>query len=266
MSADEDAVIFEVTDQIATITLNNPDVRNAITSAVSTGIVEALDEIEGTDARCVVFEGAGTAFCAGGDITMMMEGLSQDVPAWRKAQEIMNDLHRVIERVIRFPIPTVAKLDGQAFGAGGSLAIACDIQAAREDVLMSFAFEQVVLAVDSGTSWMLPRLVGENTAKRLAFTGQIIDAEEAYEMGIVTDLFAEDEFEDGVAELVADIAQGPTVGLTISKRLIRQNANKSLTAALDDEAAAQALALGTEDHEEGANAFMEGRDPDFEGR
>jgi enoyl-CoA hydratase/carnithine racemase len=266
MSADEDAVIFEVTDQIATITLNNPDVRNAITSAVSTGIVEALDEIEGTDARCVVFEGAGTAFCAGGDITMMMEGLSQDVPAWRKAQEIMNDLHRVIERVIRFPIPTVAKLDGQAFGAGGSLAIACDIQAAREDVLMSFAFEQVGLAVDSGTSWMLPRLVGENTAKRLAFTGQIIDAEEAYEMGIVTDLFAEDEFEDGVAELVADIAQGPTVGLTISKRLIRQNANKSLTAALDDEAAAQALALGTEDHEEGANAFMEGRDPDFEGR
>jgi len=130
---------------------------------------------------------------------------------------------------------------------------------------MSFAFEQVGLAVDSGTSWMLPRLVGENMAKRLVFTGEIIDAEEAYEMGIVTDLFSEDEFEQGVAEIVADIAHGPTVGLTISKRLIRQNANKSLTEALDDEATAQALALGTQDHEEGASAFMEGRDPEFEG-
>jgi len=261
----DDAVLLEVSDQIATVTLNNPDMRNALTAAVSSGIVDALDEIEGTDARVVVFEGSGSAFCAGGDINTMMEGLSSDVPAWRKAEEIMSGLHRAIERVIRCPLPTVAKVDGQAFGAGASLAIACDVQAVHEDVDMSFAFRKVGLAVDSGTSWMLPRLVGENVAKRLVLTGQVISAEEAEEMGVVTDVYDDEEYEERTAELVAEIAEGPTVGLKISKRLIRQNATKSLTEALDDEATAQALALGTQDHAEGASAFMEGRGTEFEG-
>jgi enoyl-CoA hydratase/carnithine racemase len=261
----EEAVLTEIDDQIATVTLNNPDMRNALTADVSAGIVEALDHIEGSDARVVVFEGAGTAFCAGGDINTMMEGLSRDVPAWQKAEEVMRSLHRAIERIVRFPLPTVAKIDGQAFGAGASLAIACDIQVAREDVEMSFAFRKVGLAVDSGTSWMLPRLVGENLAKRLVLTGQVFTAAEAEEMGVVTDAVPEEAFEETAAEIVAEIATGPTVGLKISKRLLRQNATKSLTEALDDEATAQALALGTRDHEEGASAFMERRDAEFEG-
>jgi enoyl-CoA hydratase/carnithine racemase len=262
----DEAVLWDVSDEIATVTLNNPGMRNALTREVSSGIRDALDDIHESDARVVVFEGAGSAFCAGGDVSLMMEGLSRDVPAWRRAEEVMTSLHRTIERIGRFPLPTVAKIDGQAFGAGASLAIACDIQIARADVEMSFAFRKVGLAVDSGTSWMLPRLVGENLAKRLVLTGQVFDAEEAAEMGVVTDVFEESEFEEGAAEIVAEIATGPTVGLTISKRLIRQNANKSLSEALDDEATAQALTLGTEDHEEGATAFMEGRDAEFEGR
>lgn len=265
MSDNDDAVIVDVSEQIATVTLNNPDMRNALTEAVSSGIVDALDEVEQSDARVVVFQGAGSAFCAGGDINTMMQGLSSDVPAWRKAEEIMSSLHQAIERVIRCPLPSVAKIDGQAFGAGASLAIACDIQAVHEDVEMSFAFRKVGLAVDSGTSWMLPRLVGENVAKRLVLTGQVISAEEAQELGVATDVYEDEEFEDGVAQLVAAIAEGPTVGLKISKRLIRQNATKSVTEALDDEATAQALALGSQDHAEGAGAFMEGRDAKFEG-
>ena len=265
MSDSDAAVTVEIEDQIATVTLNNPDMRNALTMDVSDGLIDALDTVEGSDARVVVVEGAGTAFCAGGDINTMMEGLSRDVPAHRKATEIMNGLHRCIERVIRCPLPTVAKIDGQAFGAGASLAIACDIQVAREDVEMSFAFRKVGLAVDSGTSWMLPRLVGENTAKRLVLTGQVFTAAEGEEMGVVSDAVPEAEFEERAAEIVAEIATGPTVGLKISKRLLRQNANKSLTEALDDEATAQALALGTHDHEEGASAFMERRDAEFEG-
>ncbi|WP_136716397.1 enoyl-CoA hydratase/isomerase family protein [Halorientalis salina] len=262
----DDAVLVSVDDQIATVTLNNPDMRNALTAEVSAGIVDALDEIERSDARVVVVEGAGSAFCAGGDINSMMEGLSGDIPAWRKAEEIMASLHRAIERLIRCPLPTVAKIDGQAFGAGASLAIACDVQAVHEDVDMSFAFRKVGLAVDSGTSWMLPRLVGANVAKRLVLTGQVITAEEAQELGVVTDVYDDEEYEERTAELVAAIAEGPTVGLKISKRLIRQNATKSLTEALDDEATAQALALGSQDHAEGASAFMEGRDTEFEGR
>jgi enoyl-CoA hydratase/carnithine racemase len=261
----DDAVLHEVDNGIATVTLNNPDMRNALTMDVSSGIVDALDAIEGSDARVVVIEGAGSAFCAGGDVNTMMEGLSRDIPAWQKAERVMTSLHRTIERIVRFPLPTVAKIDGQAFGAGASLAIACDIQIAREDVEMSFAFRKVGLAVDSGTSWMLPRLVGENLAKRLVLTGQVFTAAEGEDMGVVTDAVPESEFEETAAEIVAEIATGPTVGLKISKRLLRQNANKSLTEALDDEATAQALALGTQDHEEGASAFMEGRDAEFEG-
>lgn len=266
MSDSEDAVLVDIADGIATVTLNNPGMRNALTEDVSDGLVAAMDTVSGSDARVVVIEGAGSAFCAGGDINTMMEGLSTDVPAHRKATEIMKGLHRAIERIVRCPLPTVAKIDGQAFGAGASLAIACDIQVARADVEMSFAFRKVGLAVDSGTSWMLPRLVGENTAKRLVLTGEVFTAEEAAEMGVVTDAVPEDEFADRAAEIVAEIATGPTVGLQISKRLLRQNANKSLTEALDDEATAQALALGTRDHQEGASAFMEGRDAEFEGR
>ena len=260
-----DTVRYEVEDEVATITLSNPDMRNALTVEVSDGIRDALDAIEESDARVVVVEGEGPAFCAGGDINAMMAGLSGDVPAWQKAERVMTTLHRTIERLIRFPLPTVAKIEGKAFGAGASLAIACDVQAAREDVEFSFAFRKVGLAVDSGTSWMLPRLVGENVAKRLVLTGQVFDATEAAEMGVITDVYPAAEFEEAVDALVGEIATGPTVGLTISKRLIRQNATKSLSEALDDEATAQALALGTRDHEEGASAFMERRDAEFEG-
>lgn len=260
-----DKVRYEIEDEVATVTLANPDMRNALTVEVSAGIREALDEIEDTGARVVVIEGAGPAFCAGGDINAMMQGLSGDIPAWQKAERVMTTLHRTIERLVRFPLPTVAKIEGQAFGAGASLAIACDIQVARADSEFSFAFRKVGLAVDSGTSWMLPRLVGENMAKRLVLTGQVFDATEAEELGVITDVYDDDEFDEAVEEIVEQIATGPTVGLTISKRLIRQNANKSLSEALDDEATAQALALGTDDHESGASAFMEGRDAEFEG-
>jgi enoyl-CoA hydratase/carnithine racemase len=261
-----DAVPVDIEDEIATVTLNNPKMRNALTVGVSDGLEAAMDEVTNSAARVVVIEGAGSAFCAGGDVNTMMEGLSTDVPAHRKATEVMNGLHAAIEKVIRCPLPTVAKIDGRAFGAGASLAIACDIQIARADVEMSFAFRKVGLAVDSGTSWMLPRLVGENAAKRLVLTGEVFTAAEGEEMGVVTDAVPEAEFEERAAEIVAEIATGPTVGLKISKRLLRQNANKSLTEALDDEATAQALALGSEDHYEGASAFVEGRDAEFEGR
>lgn len=266
MSDGDDAVIHEVSDGIATVTIDKPEVRNALTAEVSAGLVAALEEVEASGARCVVLEGAGTAFSAGGDIDLMMEGLSGDVPAHERAPLIRRSLHRAIRRLVEFPLPTVAKVDGQAFGAGASLAIACDLQAVRADAELSFAFRKVGLAVDSGTSWLLPRLVGENVAKRLVFTGQVLSAAEARDLGVVTDVYPEESFEERVAELVSDIATGPTVGLSISKRLIRENATASLATALDDEAAAQALALGTEDHAEGARAFMEGREPEFEGR
>ncbi len=172
----------------------------------------------------------------------------------------------VVGRVYDFPVPTVAKIDGAAVGAGAGLALACDLQLASERAKLGFVFRHVGLSCDAGTSYLLPRLVGENVAKELVLTGEILDADRALELGLLNRVYPADAFGARVDELVATIAAGPTVALRHAMRLIDAAAGKPFDAALRDEAAAQGVALGTADHEEGVAAFLEGREPAFEGR
>jgi enoyl-CoA hydratase/carnithine racemase len=262
----DDAVLYEVEDEIATVTLNRPDMRNALTEEVSTELIGVLDEIEESDARCVVLQGAGGAFCAGGDINAMMQGLSGDVDTHEKVDQIIQKTSRALVRVHEFTLPVVAKIDGPAFGAGANLAIACDMQIASEEAAISFGFRQVGLAVDTGTSYFLPRIVGENTAKELVLTGRMLDAAEAEQMGLFNHVYAEDSFDEEFEAFLEPIATGPTVALKTSKRMLRQGLESSLDQAMTNEAAAQAAVFETQDHEEGATAFMEKRSADFEGR
>lgn len=262
----EDAVLYEVADEIATVTLNRPDMRNALTQEISRGLLDVLDEIEDSDARCIVIEGAGGAFCAGGDINAMMQGLSGDVDTHEKVDQIIQETSRALVRVHEFSLPVVAKIDGPAFGAGANLAIACDMQIASEEASISFGFRQVGLAVDTGTSYFLPRIVGENTAKELVLTGRMLDAEEAADLGIFNHVYPESEFEAEFEAFVEPIATGPTVALKTSKRMLRQGLESTLEQAMTNEAGAQAAVFETHDHEEGATAFIEKRDPEFEGR
>ncbi|HMB51192.1 MAG TPA: enoyl-CoA hydratase-related protein [Natronoarchaeum rubrum] len=264
--SDEDAVLLDVDEGVATITLNRPDERNALSRPVADGLRDALDEVDDSDARCVVLEGAGGAFSAGGDIEAMVEGIKGDLSVEERVRVVERAYNRTIQRLAEFPLPTVALIDGPAVGAGASLAIACDLQLASERASIGFSFRAVGLSVDSGTSYLLPRLVGENVAKELVFTGEILDAERAAELGLVNHVYPDDEFEERAAELVAEIASGPTVGLRHAKRLLGRGLEQSLSAALADEAAAQAAAFDTDDHVEGVEAFFEGRDPEFEGR
>ena len=261
----DEAVLLDVEDEIATITLNQPSMRNALTGDVSSGIVDALEEIEGSDARCVVVDGAGDAFSAGGDINAMMEGLAGETTAYEKV-EVVEATGRALQRVYEFPLPVVAKIDGTAFGAGANLAIACDTQIASARSKISFGFRQVGLAVDSGTSYFLPRIVGENKAKELVFTGEMLDAAEAHRLGIFTQVYDDDEFESRAEAYVDRIASGPTIALETSKRLIRQGLGSDIDQAMTNEAAAQTAVFATDDHEEGATAFMEQRDAEFEGK
>ena len=131
---------------------------------------------------------------------------------------------------------------------------------------MSFGFRQVGLAVDSGTSYLLPRIVGENVAKELVFTGERISAAKAEAIGLVNHVYPDDEFEAETAELVEEIASGPTVALRTSKRQLNRGLGRSLREAMEAEADAQGAVFETHDHREGAEAFMEGRSPEFEGR
>ncbi|MFB6179970.1 MAG: enoyl-CoA hydratase/isomerase family protein [Halorientalis sp.] len=261
----DDAVLLDVDDDVATITLNNPDMRNALTGDLSSGIVDALDDVDDTDARCVVIQGKGGSFSAGGDINAMMEGLAGQTTAQEKV-EVVEETGRALQRVYEYPLPVIAKIDGTAFGAGANLAIACDTQIASERSKISFGFRQVGLAVDSGTSYFLPRIVGENKAKELVFTGEMLDAEEAHRLGIFTQVYDDDEFEAQADGYVDRIATGPTIALQTSKRLIRQGLQSDIDQAMTNEAAGQTAVFATDDHEEGATAFMEQREAEFEGQ
>jgi 2-(1,2-epoxy-1,2-dihydrophenyl)acetyl-CoA isomerase len=262
-----DAVRLETeADGAATITLDQPDRRNALSREIAAGIVEALDEIEESDARCVVVEGSGGAFSAGGDIEAMVEGIQGDVPADERVRTLERSTNETIARLVNFPLPTIALVDGPAVGAGANLALACDMQLATEEAAFGFVFRQVGLSADAGTTYLLPRVVGENVAKELVLTGDIVGADRAAELGLVNHVYGDEEFDKRVEAFVEKIVSGPPVAMRQMKRLVGEGLEKSLEQALVDEATAQGLVFETDDHEEGVTAFFEDRDPEFEGR
>jgi enoyl-CoA hydratase/carnithine racemase len=265
--SDEPVLLDVDADGVATLTLNRPDNRNALTEEVSSAIVDALDELEASqEARCLVLTGGGGAFCAGGDVNAMAERMAGAVPLHEAVRRIQDQTSRAIERVHEFYLPTVAKIEGFAYGAGANLALACDVQVMSEESFVSFGFRQVGLGVDTGTSYFLPRAVGANTAKELVFTGENVDAERAVDIGLVNHAFPAESFEEDVAEFVEQIASGPTVGLRASKQALARGFERSMSDAMAFEAAAQAAVFESDDHTEGATAFMEKREPEFEGQ
>lgn len=263
---EDGAVLLQRDGDVARLVLNDPDRRNALSDATTAGIIAALGDVESSDTRCLVLEGEGPAFCAGGDIEAMVERHERDAPPQEVVERVVQQIGRSIQRVVECPFPTVAKVDGPAFGAGGNLAIACDLQLLSDDAKLGFGFRQVGLAVDSGTSYLLPRLVGDNVAKELVFTGDLVDAARALELGLANHVYAVSEFESKAEELIERIAEGPTVALQTSKRLLRHGRESSLVGAIEHEAAAQANVFETADHAEGVAAFTENREPEFRGR
>ncbi|KAB1194318.1 enoyl-CoA hydratase [Haloferax sp. MBLA0076] len=261
---DSDAVRLDIDAGVATVTLDAPAVRNALTVEVTAGVREALDSLP-DETRCVVFRGANGAFCAGGDVNAMLELQAGALSLPDAVDHVVHDTADCVRRVYNCDLPTIAAIDGPAVGAGGALAIACDLQLLHEDAHVGFGFRRVGLAVDSGLSYLLPRLVGRNVAMELVYTGELLGPERALELGVVNRVAGEGEFEAELDELTDRIAGGPTKALTASKRLLRRP-DDSIEAAIEHEAAAQAVIFETDDHTEGVESFMERRDPEFEGR
>lgn len=242
------------------VTFDRPDVKNAMTTGTANELADALakDDPEAYDA--VVLAGEGDAFCAGGDVEAMADREASTDEAHRRLEASFG---RVVENAMTSRLPIVAKVHGDAVGAGLAVAALADVAVAAESARFSCAFVRVGLVPDTGGTFLLPRLVGLQRAKRLAFTGEFLDGDEAAEMGLVAESVPDDGLEARVEELVDTLARRPTRTVGLTKEAIHDNLGRPWRDALDIEHDAQLRAYGTGEHEEGVAAFLEGRRPDF---
>ncbi|WP_255151432.1 enoyl-CoA hydratase/isomerase family protein [Halorarius halobius] len=248
------------TDDVATITISNPDRKNAISVAASEDMAEYVHEVAHDDGvRCVVVQGEGDAFCSGIDLA---EGMGGGSPT----QELERGLNAIVAGLVRMRKPTVAKVRGPAVGAGASLATACDFVYAEQSATFGWGFTDIGLAPDTGATWVLPRLVGVRRALELLATGEQISAEEAVALDIANDAVPDADLDGFVDQRVEMLASRPTEAVAAAKRLVYRSGHRSFEEALRAEAREQERMVETEDFAEGVAAFAENREPEFQGR
>jgi enoyl-CoA hydratase/carnithine racemase len=244
---------------VATLTLANPRRKNAMTPGAWRLLGEVLVEVARSDARVLVVTGAGTDFCAGAD-------LSADSDRPRAPMAGMAVVNAACLALHRLPVPTIARVDGVAVGAGMNLALGCDFVVASDRARFSEIFVRRGLSVDFGGSWLLPRLVGLRRAKELVLLGEVVDAAEALEAGLLRAVVPPDELDATVAALAARLAAGPPVAVRQSKRMLTDSFEVGLERALEDEARSQQVNFATDDFAEAVAAFRGKREPRFTGR
>jgi len=246
---------------VATLTIDRPRVRNAITPAGWDALHDLFDELARDDAvRVVVLTGAGEDFCSGADVG--------GDPRDREGHPLdgMRAVGRACQTLFTLPKPTIARVDGVAAGAGLNMALACDFVLASERSRFSEIFARRGLNVDFGGSFLLPRIVGMQRAKELVLLADVIDAARALEMGLVNRVVPSDELDTLVEEFASKLMAGPPIALATSKKLLNQSFTSTLDEALDAEGIGQAYQFTTRDTVEAMTAFVEKRDPNFEGR
>jgi enoyl-CoA hydratase/carnithine racemase len=254
----EPEVLLDVADGVATITINRPRRKNAMTTASWELLGEVVEAVRvDPEVRAVVLCGTGGDLCAGSDLG--------GPPDPRHALTRMRALGDIAATLYELPKPVVARIDGVAVGAGCNLALGCDLVVATPRSRFSQIFARRGLSVDFGGTWLLPRIVGIQQAKRLALTGEIIEGPEAERLGLVTWLKEPDEIDEFVDELAAGLAAGPPIALAQTKEMLHAGSGSSLREALEREAVAQVVNQGT-DGPVAKQAFLDKTEPVFEGR
>lgn len=259
-----DSVLFEVDDAVATVTLNRPAARNALTTELKAGLLDALGTCS-TDERirAVIVTGAGQAFCAGQDLREHGDLLSQGGSPLETVRQHYNPM---VTLITAMPKPVIAALPGVAAGAGASLAFACDFRIAARRASFLMAFAKVGLTADTGASWTLQRLVGTARAAELLMLAEPISAEQALAVGLVTKLVDDGELAGETRALAARLAEGPTAAYAAIKESLLYSAEHSLGESLEKEAELQARLGATADHQEATSAFLNKEQPRFKGR
>ena len=254
---------IEQADAIATVTIDRPRRKNACTPGMFAALRDGFRELAVSSARVVVITGASGDFCAGADVVGGDD--EPDAGPRRHRADRMRDISDAVMAIHDCPRPVIAKVDGVSVGAGFGIALAADLLWCSPRARFSLIFAKRGLSLDFGTSWLLPKRIGLHEAKRLAFTGEIIGAERAAALGIVNEIVPVEELDQAVDEIAAEIAAGPPIALSGTKRYLNNASNVSLFQALEAEALGQSVNFATRDTKEAMRAFAEKRDPVFEG-
>ncbi len=250
---------------ICLLTLDRPDRLNALTVEVANEFNAAVREALEKGARVIVLTGAGRAFCAGGDMRQMQEIANTEGRVEAFFDEPLRILNESILLIRRTPVPFIAAVNGVASGGGCNLALACDLVVAAESAKFNQAFIKIGLVPDCGGTFMLPRLVGLKRAAELMFTGDLISAQRAAEMGMINSVAADGELMGQVMAMAEKLANAPTAAIGQIKQLLEASAVNDYGSQLDLERKAQIEAGQTKDFTEGVSAFLEKRPPRFVG-
>lgn len=255
-------ILFTVQDGLATITLNRPDKLNAFNDQMIQETTDAFKQCaRDKTVRCVVLTGSGRAFSSGQDLA--------DVQAregtFSIGEHLRHGYHRLIKQMLATEKPILGAINGIAAGAGCGIALATDIRIASDKASFMLAFSRVGLVPDSGTNWLLPRIIGQARAYEMAVTADRIPAEKALAWGIVNQVVPHEQLHEAVMAWAAPITTGPTLAYGLAKRAMNRSWDLSLEEALDYEAHMQELAARSHDFGEGVAAFLEKREANFKG-
>jgi 2-(1,2-epoxy-1,2-dihydrophenyl)acetyl-CoA isomerase len=262
MTTDSQSVLTTRADGVAILTLNRPEVRNALDMNMRRDLEAALVRLADDEGvRVLVVRGAGEHFSAGGDVKFMRDNPMTAA----EGQSRVEAINRAILALARFRTPTIAMVDGAAAGAGCNIALACDLVVASDRARFGEMFARIGLIPDAGGTYFLPRRVGSARAKELVFTADIIDAREAERIGLINRVVPAADLEREALALARRIADGPPRVLAAAKALLDRASGIDLETALHWEALTQGAMIASGDHREGLRAFFEKRPPRFTG-
>jgi 2-(1,2-epoxy-1,2-dihydrophenyl)acetyl-CoA isomerase len=257
------SIEVKIENNTAWLRLNRPEVFNSFNREMALGLQNELDACEANpEVRAIVITGEGKAFCAGQDLK---EVTTPELnPGFKKILE--EHYNPIINRIRKIEKPIIAAVNGVAAGAGANIALACDVVVASEKASFIQAFSKIGLIPDSGGTFFLPRLIGFQKASALMMLGDKVSAGEAEKLGMIYKMFYSEDFYAEVTVLAETLAKMPTKALGMTKRLLNESLINDLKLQLDMESKLQIEAAQSEDYEEGVNAFVEKRKPNFKGK